>query len=468
MAVKYDLAIIGGGPGGYTAALKAASLGLKTVVIEKEKLGGVCLNRGCIPTKALLFAAGMFAKMQDCDDFGVSTDFISFDFGKMQDYKRRSVNQYRQGIKALFDENHIDLVEGTATIRRDKNIEVNGEEGKGFFEAENIIIATGAAPALPPIPGIERDGVMTSCQILSSSSWNYDRLTIIGGGVIGVEFATIFNALCSKVTILEKSGSLLGPMDREVSTALEEELKRKGIAVYCNASVKEIQENLTCVADCGGEELSIRSSRVLVATGRKPYVEKLFGADINIQMENGRIQVDQEFMTSEPGIYAVGDVISKIQLAHVAAAQGTYVVEKIAGRDHSIKLQVVPNSMFVSLPIVPSCIFTDPEIASVGITEETAREMNMKVRCGHYNMSSNGKSIIVREKSGFIRLVFEAYSNTIVGAQIMCPRATDMIGEMATAIANGLTAEQLTMAMRAHPTYSEGIAAAIEDAMRKA
>lgn len=467
MAQKYNLIIIGGGPGGYTAALKAVSLGLRTVVVEKERLGGVCLNRGCIPTKALLFASGMFAKMQNCDEFGVSTDFISFDFGKMQDYKRKSVKTYREGIRELFEKNHVDFITGTATIRRGRTVEVNGESGRDYYEADNIIIATGAKPFIPDIPGIHRPGVVTSDQILSSRNWNYDRLTIIGGGVIGVEFATIFNSLCSKITIVEQGETLLGPMDREVSRELEEELRRKGITVYCGAKVKEIGEGLTCIIEQNGEEISIRSNQVLIATGRAPYTKGLFGSDVGLKMENGRIIADGNFMTSEPGIYAVGDVVSKIRLAHVAAAQGTYVVETIAGKEHSMRLEVVPNGMFVSLPVVPSCIFTDPEIATVGITEEQARKMNMKVRCGHYNMSTNGKSIIVKEQSGFIRLIFEAYSNTIVGAQIMCPRATDMIGEMATAIANGLTASQMSLAMRAHPTYSEGIAEAIQDAMGK-
>ena len=186
-----------------------------------------------------------------------------------------------------------------------------------------------------------------------------------------------------------------------------------------------------------------------------------------MDLKTGRLAVDSDFMTSEEGIYAIGDVVSQIQLAHVAMAQGTYVVEKIANRPHSIHLEAVPNGMYVSLPIVPSCIYTTPEIATVGITEQAAKEMGMKVRCGVYSMNDNGKSIITRKEDGFIRLIFEVYSHTLVGAQIVCPRATDMIGEMATAIANGLTAAQLSKAMRAHPTYSEGIAAAIEDAMRE-
>jgi len=466
---KYDLLIIGAGPGGYTAALKAAEAGLKTAVIEKEKLGGTCLNRGCIPTKALLHASSLFAMMQRCDEFGVSVDSMAFDFKKMQQYKRQSVRAYREEIRSLFERWGIDLVHGTATIRREKTVEVKYENGsKDFYQAQNIIIATGAVPRTLNIPGIDLEGVWNSDRILAAENWNFDRITIIGGGVIGVEMATIFNSLCSKVSIIERDEHLLGPMDKEVSKALEEELVRKGISVYCGARIQEITKeplSMVCHVTRGEEELQIRSGQVLLAVGRVPYVDGLFGEDIDIHMAGGRIVTDTEFMTSEPGIYAVGDVTADIQLAHVAAAQATYVVEKIAKLPHSIRLSVVPNGMYARLPVVPNCIYTDPEIATVGLTEEAALASGMKVRCGRYSMVGNGKSIISREESGFIRLIFDAYSNNLVGAQIVCPRATDMISEMATAIAAGLNASQLLMAMRAHPTYSEGIKIAIEDAM---
>ena len=466
MAIHYDIIVIGGGPGGYTAALKAASLGLKTAIVEKDKLGGTCVNKGCIPTKSLLHASSMFKKLQNCDEFGVSTDFISFDFKKMQYYKKGSVKSYRKGITDLIEAANITILTGMATIRREKTIEVNGSEGKDYYTAEHIIIATGAKSVIPDIPGINLPGVLTSDRLLASDTWNYDRLTIIGGGVIGVEFATIFSALCSHVTILEREANLLGPMDTEVSLALEEELRQRGIAIHCHANLKEIKEadhGLACLVEIEGEEQTIRTGQVLVAAGRVPYLEGLIGEDVSLKMEHGHLAVNSEFQTSESGIYAIGDVADNIRLAHVAAAQGTYVVEKIAGVDHTIRLSVVPNGMFVKLPVVPSCIYTEPEIASVGITKEAALANNMKVRCGRYSMSANGKSIITSKQSGFIHLVFEEYSGTLVGAQIVCPRATDMISEMATAIANGLTAEQLRLAMRAHPTYSEGITAAIEN-----
>lgn len=470
MAKEYDLVIIGAGPGGYTAALKAADYGIRTLVIEEKKLGGNCVNRGCIPTKALLHASSRFREMQQCDEFGVSADFISFDFKKMQQYKKRAVKTYRDEIERLFCNAGVDYVEGKAVLRRDKTVEVRSLEGRDYYRGENIIIATGASAEILPIPGAELSGVFTSSRLLAADIWNFDRLTIIGGGVIGVEFATIFNALCSKVTIIEKGPHLLGPMDEVVAKALEKALTDRGITVYCNAQVSRIEEKdgLCCLIETkDGEAFSMKAGQILMAAGRKPNIEGLFGSDISLEMNQGKIAVNSEFMTSEQGIYAVGDVISGIQLAHVAAAEATYVVEKIAGKPHSFKLEVVPAGMYVSLPIVPNCIYTQPEIATVGITEETARASGMKVRCGRYSMMENGKSIIAREEEGFIRLIFEAYSDTIVGAQIVCPRATDMIGEMATAIANGLTASQLSMAMRAHPTYSEGISAAIADAMRQ-
>jgi len=467
MANLYDVLIIGAGPGGYTAAIKAAKEGLKTAVIEKEKLGGTCLNRGCISTKALLHASSMFSMMQKCDEFGVSADSIAFDFKKMQQYKKNAVRDYRNEIHNTFENLGIDLIYGTATIRRNKMVEVKGNSGKDFYQAKHIIIATGAIPRTLPVPGADLEGVWNSDRILKEEQWKFDRLTIIGGGVIGVEIATIFNSLCSKVYLVERDDHLLGPMDKEVSEALERELIRKGIRVYCGASINKItkEEGLVCHITKDGKDIKLRSSHVLVAVGRVPYTDNLFGEDVQFQMEGGKLVVDSEFMTSEPDIYAVGDVTADIQLAHVAAAQATYVVEKIAKKPHSIRLSVVPNGMYAHLPVVPSCIYTEPEIATVGLTEASALACGMKVRCGKYSMGENGRSIISREESGFIRLIFEAYSNNLVGAQIVCPRATDMISEMSTAVAAGLNAGQLSMAMRAHPTYSEGITGAIEDAM---
>ena len=371
MALNYDLVVIGAGPGGYTAALKAAALGMQVAVVDKDKVGGACVNRGCIPTKALLYASNIFSMMQRCDQFGVSTDFISFDYAKMQDYKKRSVQKYRKEIENLFRENGIDFIKGTATIRRERTVEVVNESGREYLRAQNVIIATGARPLVPDIPGLRLPGVINSDRLLAAQNWNFDRVVILGGGVIGVEFATIFQALCSKVTILEKGPHLLGPMDTEVSIELEKQMRKKGISIYCNIYLEEIvnEDGLSCVVRLeDGTTTRIKASQVIVAIGRKPYFEGLCGNDVNLEVKDGRLVVDEDFMTSEPGVYAIGDVVARTQLAHVAMAQGTYVVEKLAGKKHSIRLEAVPNGMYVSLPIVPSCIYTHPEIATVGIT----------------------------------------------------------------------------------------------------
>lgn len=465
------MVVIGAGPGGYTAAQKAAQFGLTVALVEAKKIGGTCVNRGCIPTKALLHASNMFRMMQNCDVFGVSTDFIAFDFGKMQTYKKQAVLTYREGIEEGFKKQKVEIVHGAGILRRDRTVEVElAEGGREFIQGSAVIIAAGAVPVMSSIPGAGLPGVWNSDRLLAAENWNFDRLTIMGGGVIAVEFATIFNNLCSSVSIVEKQKHLMAPMDHVMSERLEEELRRKGIKVYCDATITEITEeegSLSCVITPGdgGSPIKTRAGQILMAIGRRPDVDRLFGKDVSLNMQDGKIAVNKDFETSEPGVFAIGDVAARTQLAHVAAAQGTYVVEKIAGRPHSIKLEVVPNGMFVSLPIVPNCIYTNPEIATVGITEEHARQCGLKVRCGHFSMRDNGKSIISGEDHGFIHLLFEAYSNTIVGAQMMCPRATDMIGEIATAIANGLTAQEMSFAMRAQPTYNEGIGAAIEDAM---
>lgn len=471
MADQYDLIIIGAGPAGYTAALKAAGFGMKVAVIEKERLGGVCLNTGCIPAKALLYASSFYGELKQAGKFGVQVDGAGFDLSKMQEYKERSVDEYRKQIQRLLDKENVEFIVGTAVLHKDNLVEVETEKGTVTCKGSRVLLAAGAEPVIPDIPGIDLPQVLTSREILQADEWDFDRLLIIGGGVIGVEVAAIFAALGSKVTLVEKSGRLLNPMDPEISEFLEENLRRKGIDVRCNASVMEIRDRkdggVSCMIHEDGTWKEVRADRILVAVGRRPDMGSLLAGDCEVEVKDKRAVINGSYMTTQKDVYAVGDMIARMRLAHVAAAQATYVVEHMAGKGHRMQLSVVPNGMFVVLPVVPTCIYTSPEIAAVGITEEDAHTYNMKVKCGQAFMRENGRAILAEEKTGFVRLIFEAYSNTLVGAQMMCPRATDMIGEMATAIANGLTAWQLSTAMRAHPTYSEAIAVAIEDALKE-
>ena len=467
MEKQYDLVIIGAGPGGYVAAKKAAKLGMKVVIIDKGEIGGTCINRGCIPTKALVHAATLYHEMKECEKFGLTAEKVGFDLQKIYEYKDDSAAKMREGLEKEFADLGITSVRGRATIQSDRKVRVVTQSQETvYFTGKYILIATGAKARMVDIPGMELPGVMTSEELLTSNESRYRRLLILGGGVIGIELATVFNALGSEVTIVELSDRLLPNMDVEFSDTLEEILTGRGIHIYKESileKVKQKEQGLECRYVYRGTNQHEEVDAVLVSVGRTANTEGLFDPDVPIRTENGRIVVDDFYMTSMKGIYAIGDVIGGIQLAHVASAQAAYVVERMNDLQPSVIIEMVPSCLFTPISIVPSCLYTDPEIASVGITEENARKKGIPLRCGKYVMDVNGQAVISQEKHGFIKLLFAADSDVLLGAQMMCERATDMIGEMATAIANGLTSAQLMYAMRAHPTFNEAISCAVEN-----
>ncbi|MEG1505397.1 MAG: dihydrolipoyl dehydrogenase [Lachnospiraceae bacterium] len=466
MEKKYDLLIIGAGPGGYVAAEKAAKLGMSVVIIDKNQVGGTCINRGCIPTKALIHASTLYRDMQDCEKFGLSAEHVGFDLQKIYEYKDASAQVMREDLEEVFRGLGITSVKGHAVIQANKQVVVTKPDGSTeIYEGKNILIATGAKAEMIDIPGMELPEVMTSEELLTSNQSQYKRLLILGGGVIGLEVATVFNALGTEVTIIEVADRLLPTMDIEFSEVLEDILLHRGIRIYKESLLEKVTDTngLCCSFVYKGKSETIQVDGVLVSVGRRANTEGLFECNVPIKMEKGKLLVDEFFMTNIPGIYAVGDVIEGVQLAHVASAQATYVVERMNGLEPSVILSMVPNCLFMSMSIIPSCLYTDPEIASVGLTEEEARRKGVPVRCGKYIMTANGQSIITKEERGFIKVLFAADSDAILGAQLMCPRATDMIGELATAIANSLTSRQLMYAMRAHPTFNEAISLAVEN-----
>ena len=471
MEKQYDLVIIGAGPGGYTAALRASELGLKTALVEKDMLGGTCVNNGCVPAKALLQATSVYSKVLNVSRFGIHADNIGFDMGKIQDYKDQSVLEFRELIRRKIEASDADLLCGNAVLHKGNYVEITDGDTNYTIHGENVILATGSRAMIPPIPGIGLPQVMTSRNIMEAREWNYDCLVIIGGGVIGIELATVFSSLQSKVTILEAAPRLLPQMDPEISGQLEENLRERGVEILCGVKVTKIEDRghdtvfVNYLED--GTEKQVPADRVLVSAGRKASFAEALGEDAEVRAENGELILKSGYRTTQKGVFAIGDCVSIHKLAHVAASQGAYVVEKLAGKGHRIQLFVVPNGMYATLPVVPSCIYTDPEIASVGLTAEAARQYNLKVKCGRAFMKDNGRAILLDQKNGYVSLVFEAYTNTLIGGQLMCARATDMIGELSTAVANGLTAYQLETAMRAHPTYSESITEAIHDALRE-
>ena len=454
MGQHYDVMVIGAGPGGYVAAIRAAKLGLHVAVVEEDRAGGTCLNRGCIPAKAMIHAAKTYRSAREADQFGVETGRVSFDYGKILAYKEETTDALVQGVEQLLAGNGVDRLAGKGTLLAGKKVRVTTEEKEEVYAADHIILAAGSKPLLLPIPGMDLPGVLTSDGLFRLQECP-ESLAIIGGGVISVEFATAFAGLGTKVTILEALPRLVPNLDKEISQNLKMILKKRGVDIHTSASVQEVAEEdgryvLRFTEKEKEQEVSARY--VLCAVGRVPNTEGLFAEDALPDMERGRVLVDEKFETSIPGVYAIGDLIFGMQLAHTASAQGTVVAEHLAGRSASVDLSVVP-----------SCVYTDPEIASVGLTEEAAKEQGIPVRVGKFIMSANGKSLISREERGFVKILAAEESGVILGAQMMCARATDMIGELATAVANGLTAKQLLRGMRAHPTYNEGVGEALEE-----
>ena len=455
----YQLLIIGAGPGGYVAALHAAKRGLRTAVIENREVGGTCLNRGCIPTKTLLHSSEIIAGINGGEKFGVGAERVHFDMSAIFARKREVSAKLSGGIEGMFRAAKVDLLRGTGTVTGSGTVKFVGEEGEKVITAERILLATGSVPARPPIPGLELPGVLTSDELLEGCDHLYDSLVIIGGGVIGVEFATFYADLGCKVTIIEGLDRLLPNMDRELGQNLSMILKKHGVDVYTNSLVANVEQDgdaLKVNFTNKDKALSVSGEAVLCAIGRRPYTEGLFADGVGVEMNGRSIRVDENYETSRPGVYAIGDVSSKIQLAHVASAQGTDCVERMVG-----------GKGMTDLSAVPSCIYCVPEIACVGITADEAKAAGREVVSGKYVMFSNGKTVIRDGDRAFMKVVADKATHVIVGAQFMCEHATDMISEMATAIVNGLTVEQMLKVLRPHPTFEEGVHDALEDVLAK-
>lgn len=456
---EYQLIVIGAGPGGYEAAIRAAQLGLSTALIERRDIGGTCLNRGCIPTKAMLHSAQLYKDVSHFELFGLHTENTGFDWAKVHARKNEVVSKLRSGIEQLIKANKIDFYPACAKIVSAHEVNLDcGEETQ--LKADNILIATGSVPARPPIPGLDLPNVVTSDELLDDPAFATSEalakeILIIGGGVIGVEFASVFSAFGCKVTIVEALDRILPTMDREISQNLNMIFKKRGISVNTGAMVEKIEQQdgrLVCHFTQKGKAQEVACDQVLVAIGRRANTQGLFGEDFSVEMERGHIVVDDNFRTNVDSIYAIGDVSAKIQLAHMASAQGLCAVHHIAGKEMPIDLKVVPG-----------CIYTDPEIASVGITEDEAKQQGIPLKKGKFIMSGNGRSLIDEQERGFIKVLAQAETGVILGAQLMCSRATDLVSEFATAIVNGLTVEQMASVIRPHPTFCEAVTEAVED-----
>ena len=450
--MEYDLIVIGAGPGGYEAAFEAADLGMKTALVEKEEPGGTCLNHGCIPTKALLHAAELYRSITGAEAAGISVKEVLYDPRRMQERKRSVVLQLRKGIEDTAKRKKVALIRGTGTVCGEGRVLVHTAEGDKELTASRILLATGSRPAMPPIEGIDLPGVVTSDELLENEQ-PIGSLVIIGGGVIGVEFAALYEALGTKVTVIEAMPQLLPNLDRELAQSLKMLMKKREITVCTGARVEAIRRRgdsgLVCEYTAEKPE-SAEADTVLVCVGRRPYTEGLFTGSFRPEMERGRILVNERYETSLPGVYAIGDVTGGIMLAHTATAEGRNAVRRMAGLPETEDIRWIP-----------SCIYTEPEIACVGMTADEAKAAGIDADSRKVLMGANGRTVITGGERGYIRVVFEKETGKLLGAQLMCERATDIISEFTQALSAGLTMRDLARTVRPHPTFSEAVTDAV-------
>lgn len=443
--MHYNLIVIGGGPGGYTAAIRASELGAKVALVEEKKLGGTCLNRGCIPTKVYTHASSVIYDMEKAQEFGISSQH-QLDINKLRKQKEKTVNTLVNGVGYLMKAHGIEVINEKAKFIDEHTIEA-GER----ITADKFIIATGSKTFVPKIEGIELHGVMTSDEALELKSIP-ESIVIIGSGVIGLEFAYIYNSFGSKVTIIEMLPELLPMLDRDVAKVVSNDLKKKGINLFLNSKVEKIEKydkGMKVFFKNIDTECKIECSKVLVSVGRTANINGLEALDI--VMHSSGIQVDSTMKTSIDHIYAIGDVTGTIQLAHFASNQGIVAANNIMG-----------NYMEQDANVVPSCVYTNPEIAWVGINESEARAKYEKVKVGIFQNEFSGRSLSMGESTGFIKIVTGGDYDQILGMQIVGKNASEIVHEGAIAIKNEFTIYEIINLIHAHPTLSEGIKEACE------
>lgn len=456
MAEEYDLVVLGGGTGGYVAAVRASQLGLKTAIVESGKLGGTCLHRGCIPSKALLRSAEVFKQTKEADTYGVETTEPTLNFLKVQERKQSIVDTLHKGVEGLMKKGKIDVYEGYGRILGPSifspsagtiSVELNNGEENPMLIPKNVLIATGSSPRTLGFD-VDESYVMTSDEALSMQELP-NSIVIVGGGVIGIEWASMLSDFGVEVTVLEYTERILPTEDHEIAKEMTRLMKKKGVKLVTGAKVLpetlKKDNGIEVQAEHKGETKSYAADRMLVSVGRSPNVKNIGLENTDIQVENGAIVTNEFYQTKESHIYAIGDVIGGMQLAHVASHEGITAVEHMADQN--------PHPMDMNQ--VPSCIYSNPEVASVGLTEEQAKEQGYKVKKGKFSFKAIGKALVYGESDGFVKIISNEENNDLLGVHMIGPHVTDMISEAGLAMVLDATPWEISESIHPHPTLSE-------------
>lgn len=438
--MKYDFAVIGAGPAGYVAAKKAAGSGLKTLLVEKSKLGGVCLNEGCVPSKTLLQAAKTYHHAKHGSVFGVEVEGLSFDFPKAHAHKNQVMDKMRNGIAGLMKKHKVDVVEGEATLLPGLAVSINGET----HEADNVLLCTGSSPSVPPIPGIDSGHVVDSTGILNRETLP-DHLIIVGGGVIGCEFACMYASVGVPVTVLEAMPEICPNLDTEIASALRNELTKKGVNFMLDTKVESIDEKSVSFANADGSG-SVDGDLVLVATGRTPNTKGLGLEELGLDIDpRGGVRVDDRGATNVPGLWAAGDVTGQAWLAHAASRMAEVVVHNLTGRPDRMRYDKMP-----------AVVYTSPEVAVVGLTKDEAEARGLKVKTGRIPMAINARYLAENpDESGLCKVVLEAETNRLLGVHMVGGACSEMIFGATAMLETELREEEIEEIVFPHPTTSE-------------
>jgi dihydrolipoamide dehydrogenase len=457
-----DLIVIGGGPGGYVAGIRAAQLGMKVTLIEREHLGGICLNWGCIPTKSLLRSAEVLRQAQHAAEFGVSAGNVTFDLGKIVARSRKVAAQLSSGVQFLMKKNKIDVIEGSAKLLGGGKVEVTKADGKKIeLTAKNIILATGARPR--PLPGFEADGklIWTSKEALIPQALPKSML-IVGSGAIGIEFASFYRALGVDVTVVEVMDRILPVEDEEISALARKAFEKQGMKIYTGATLKKCDkktDQVTVTFEVAGRPISQTVDRVIVAIGIVGNVENIGLEATKAKVEKTHIKTNEWSATDEPGLYAIGDVAAAPWLAHKASHEGVICVEHIAG---------LADAHPLDLTRIPGCTYCAPQVASVGLTEAKAKAAGFDVKVGRFSFIGNGKAIVLGESEGLVKTVFDAKTGELLGAHMIGAEVTEMIQGFVIGQTLETTEKELMHAVFPHPTISEAMGESVLSAFNRA